>query len=318
MQLDITDLDFEELLKPLEELRNCKMCPRACGADRFSDKPGYCKTSTKFSISSICIHKGEEPPVSGSKGICNVFFTNCNLQCSFCQNYQISDNKINHRVDEKPLSRVLNEIIEILDQGIPILGFVSPSHFIPHLKIIIEALNQLDYHPTIVYNSNGYDAVDELKKLEGKVDVYLPDLKYMDNVLGQKYSDVKDYVEVATKAIKEMYRQMGANLIIDDNYIKRGLLIRHLVLPGAIQNSKDVLRWIADHLSEKSYISLMSQYYPSSRVCTDYDLGRTLKPKEYEEVYKAFKESGLSNGWIQELASQENYRPDFYKKHPFE
>ena len=215
----MTEIDLHnDILSPLEELRNCTICPRKCHADRFSDKKGYCKAGTEFGISSICIHRGEEPVISGSRGICNVFFTNCNLQCVFCQNWQISNNKINHKADFMMLEEVLSQIIRILDTGINILGFVSPSHYIPQMKIIIKALEIKGLNPTIVYNSNGYDCVEQLKSLEGIVDVYMPDFKYMDEDISRKYSDAKDYPLQALLAHKEMLRQMGSNMIRWNQY----------------------------------------------------------------------------------------------------
>jgi len=318
--MNIEDLDLEKLLQPLKELEKCCICPHECGANRFSDKLGFCKSRADFNISSICIHHGEEPPISGSKGICNVFFTNCNMQCIFCQNYQISENRSERWMESRPLIRVLTEIIEILHQGINILGFVSPGHFIPQMKVIITALHKLDYYPTIVYNSNGYDKVEELKKMEGLVDVYLPDMKYSNKLLGQEVSGVKNYPQIAQAAIYEMYRQKGSILHVnEEGYAEGGLIIRHLVLPGQVQNSKDVLRWIAEELSTNISLSLMSQYYPTIRVCNDLNLGRTLKINEYEEVVDYFYELGLHKGWVQSLDSQENYRPDFDQvDHPFE
>ncbi|HSG68509.1 MAG TPA: radical SAM protein, partial [Bacteroidales bacterium] len=241
-----------DIMYPLEELRACNICPRKCNADRFSEKRGYCKAGTEFGISSICIHRGEEPVISGTKGICNVFFTSCNLQCVFCQNWQISDNKIGHGQDFMALESVLEEIKRILDMGINILGFVSPGHYIPQMKVIINALKASGYNPTIVYNSNGYDDVGQLRRLEGIVDVYLPDFKYMDADIAQKYSDAKNYPEIALAAHKEMFRQMGSSLIVDDDgYAMRGMLIRHLVLPGNTANSIRVMETIAEELSSR-------------------------------------------------------------------
>ncbi|MBU1014639.1 MAG: radical SAM protein [Bacteroidetes bacterium] len=318
--MNIGDLDFEQLLRPLKELEKCCLCPHECGADRFSDKLGFCKSRADFNISSICIHHGEEPPISGSKGICNVFFTNCNMQCVYCQNYQISENRSDRSMASRSLIRVLTEIIEILDQGINILGFVSPGHFIPQMKVIITALHEMGYHPTIVYNSNGYDKAEELKKMEGFVDVFLPDMKYAHELLGQNFSGVKNYPQISQAALQEMYRQKGTILHLnEEDYAEQGLIIRHLVLPGQVQNSKDVLRWIAEDLSPNINISLMSQYYPTARVCNEFDFGRTLKTKEYNDVVDYFYELGLHKGWVQSLDSQDNYRPDFDQEvHPFE
>ena len=317
--MKIDDLDFELLMQPLNELKNCRLCPHECGVNRLLGKLGFCQSRVDFNISSICVHQGEEPSISGSKGICNVFFTNCNMQCSYCQNYQISENRSDRKMESRPLIRILTEIIEILDRGINILGFVSPGHFIPQMKVIIDALHKLDYHPTIVYNSNGYDKVGELKKMEGFVDVFLPDMKYADEQLGQKFSRVKNYPQIAKNAISEMYRQTGSRLHLNEGgYAERGLIIRHLVLPGQVQNSMDVLKWIAEELSSNISISLMSQYYPTARVYNNRSLGRTLMINEYQEVVDFFYKLGLHKGWVQALDSHENYRPDFNKpEHPF-
>ena len=309
----------DNLLAPLEELRACNICPRKCNADRFSSKKGYCKAGIEFGISSICIHRGEEPVISGSKGICNVFFTNCNLQCVFCQNWQISDNRLDHSHDFMELEEVLTQIIRILDTGINILGFVSPGHYIPHVKIIINALKIEGYEPTIVYNSNAYDDVAQLKALEGMVDVYLPDFKYMDVDISKRYSDAINYPEIALMAHKEMFRQMGSNMIVDNNgYAMRGMLIRHLVLPGHTENSIHVLETIAKELSSNIRISLMSQYYPGHKADDYAALKQTVDINEYYRVVKRMSDLGFTKGFIQEMESSCNYRPDFDLDHPFD
>jgi len=309
----------DDILDPLEELKACNICPRKCNADRFSDRKGYCNAGPEFSISSICIHRGEEPVISGSKGICNVFFTNCNLQCVFCQNWQISDNEFDHSREHMALEEVLRQIIAILDTGINILGFVSPGHFIPQMKVIINALKYLGYDPVIVYNSNGYDNVDQLIALEGMIDVYLPDFKYMEEDLSGEYSDANDYPQYALAAHKEMYRQMGSNLIIDnEGYAMRGMLIRHLVLPGHSANSIKVMEAIAKELSPDVHVALMSQYYPCHRAREFTSLNQPVDPVEYKKVLKRMQELGITRGFIQGIDSSAHYRPDFEQKHPFE
>lgn len=315
----ITSLNFEELLEPLEELRNCRICPRNCNADRFSDKPGYCKADASFSISSIFAHQGEEPVISGDKGICNIFFTNCNLQCIYCQNHQISNNKLDYTAQKLSLEEVLQQIIAILSTGINHVGFVSPSHFIPHIKVIVNSLRALGLDPVFVYNTNGYDTVESIKGLEDYIDIYLPDLKYADEELGRKYSDAKNYPETALAAIKEMIRQKGTDLPLNDQgYATRGIVIRHLVLPGHPENSINVLRTIAKELSNELHISLMSQYYPTYRVNHHEFLGRTLKSREYDRVVDELEYLSFENGWVQETSSHESYRPDFNSETPFE
>ena len=307
------------LFEPLEELRACNICPRKCNADRFSAKKGYCKAGAGFGISSICIHRGEEPVISGSRGICNVFFTNCNLQCVFCQNWQISDNKADHHTEQMELEEVLRQIAGILDTGINILGFVSPGHFIPQVKVIVNALEHQGYQPTIVYNSNGYDDVDQLKSLEGMVDVYLPDFKYMDEQIAYRYSDARNYPQMALNAHKEMFRQMGSNLIVDnDGYAMRGMLIRHLVLPGHTENSMKVMETIANELSPRMHVALMSQYYPSHQANDHEVLKQYVDPKEYMKVVEKMSALGITRGFIQGIESSGHYRPDFDDEHPFE
>jgi putative pyruvate formate lyase activating enzyme len=301
------------------EYSDCMLCPRQCHADRNSGILGYCKSDAGFHISSICRHRGEEPAISGSDGICNIFFSHCNLQCIYCQNHQISCNKSFPEDELTDFDEIINTIISLLDKGCRALGFVSPSHFIPHVHAIIKTLHDKNRHPVIVYNSNGYDTVKELQRLEGLIDIYLPDLKYVDHKISEEYSDAPDYPVIAKQAIKEMFRQKGSTLrYLDEVQAESGLIIRHLVLPGQIQNSIDVLNWIAEELSPRVHVSLMSQYYPTEPVAKHPFLGRALNQKEYREVTDEMKRLGMVNGWLQDIASNENYRPDFKKEHPFE
>jgi putative pyruvate formate lyase activating enzyme len=311
-------IDIKAITAPLEELRTCRICPRNCNSDRFSMKLGYCKADASFSISSIFVHHGEEPAISGDKGICNVFFTNCNLQCIYCQNHQISCNALDYTSQKIELKEIIRQITRILSSGINHVGFVSPSHFIPQVKVIIDTLRGLGFNPVFVYNTNAYDHQESIRGLEKYIDVYLPDFKYADGSLGKKYSDVKDYPEIALSAIKEMLRQKGTELPLDENgYARKGMIIRHLVLPGHPENSVNVLMTIAKELSNELHISLMSQYYPTFRVNNHEFLGRTLKSREYDRVVNELEELGFENGWVQELSSQESYRPDFRKDEPF-
>ncbi|NVO01232.1 MAG: radical SAM protein [Bacteroidetes bacterium] len=303
----------------MSSLTNCKICPRNCGADRSSKKLGYCNSDASFNISSICIHKGEEPIISGSEGICNVFFSRCNLQCVFCQNFQISKNNedvINHQIS---LEEIVNRIKVHLDNGCKSVGFVSPSHFIPQMVAIIDELNKLAVKPIIVYNTNAYDKVETIKALEGMVDVYLPDFKYFYNELAKEYSDAIDYPEISKAAIKEMFRQKGATILKDENGIaESGLIIRHLVLPGNVENSIKILNWIADNLSTTVHISLMSQYFPTENVKSHNILNQRISETEYQSVVKEMENLGFYRGWIQELESASTYQPDFLKNHPFD
>jgi len=312
-------MDFTAFLAPLDRLHDCDMCPRECNADRFSEKLGYCNSGATFNISSIFVHTGEEPPVSGEDGICNIFFSHCNLQCIYCQNYQISDNRISEKSTEMELDEVIRQVTTILDSGVKRVGFVSPSHFIPQVKIIIQCVESLGYNPIWVFNTNGYDKPETLRSLEGMIQVYLPDLKYMETDIADEYSDAPDYPEVAVSALKEMFRQKGATLHFGkDGTAESGIIIRHLVLPGQTRNSLKVLNFIAEELSPNLHISLMSQYYPVPRVSRHPKLSTTVSLEEYSIIVAELDRLGMNYGWIQELSSSSHYRPDFKRKHPFD
>jgi len=312
-------MNYETFLSPLTELNDCSICPRNCHSDRFSGRLGYCGSDSSFNIASICIHRGEEPVIGGKEGICNVFFFNCNLQCIYCQNHQISNNQADRSRSTMNLDEVINRITGILDQGIHRVGFVSPSHVIPQVKVIIEVIENLGYKPVWVYNTNAYDKPGSIKGLEGLIDVYLPDFKYMDPALSRKFSDASDYPEIAAQSIKEMYRQKGSSLILsEDGAAESGIVIRHLILPGFIENSLDVLRYIAHEISPRLHISLMSQYYPTELVIDHPQLDRTINIKEYDRVKDEMESLQMFHGWVQELDSFHHYRPDFHKNHPFE
>ncbi len=299
-------------------LANCRECPRECGVDRTTGELGYCRTDNALNVASVCLHHGEEPVISGDTGICNIFFGHCNLQCQYCQNYQISRN------DQPPASvfltveDTLDQVTNLLRQGIPRVGFVSPSHVLPQMEAFMQTLADQGHHPVYVFNSNAYDKTDRLVALENKINVFLPDLKYADGTLAEKYSDAPDYPEIARQALREMYRQKGADLVYDETgRLQSGLLIRHLVLPGQVENSLACLRFIAQELSTQVHISLMAQYAPTPSVSQHTELGRSLKPEEYETVVAELHRLGLENGWVQELGSAHHFQPDFSQPHPF-
>lgn len=300
-----------------KELDHCMICPRACRVNRNEGKTGYCGCGSGFEIASVCVHKGEEPPLSGKNGIINVFFSGCNLSCIFCQNNQIS-RKVKATVPV-PASDVIHKITDLMDKGLHILGFVSPSHFTPHVRYIIEQLHDRGYFPVTVYNTNAFDSVSELKALEGLIDVYLPDFKYLDPSIARLYSDSEKYPEAAKASLKEMYRQKGSSLILDDDgQVVTGMIIRHLVLPGCTGDSINIMRWIASELSTSVHLSLMSQYYPTLQVQHDPVLGRSINASEYKAVVDEMETLGFYRGWVQDLNSPLSYQPDFTKEHPFE
>jgi putative pyruvate formate lyase activating enzyme len=300
-------------------LENCSLCPRKCHVNRLAGESGYCNAGAGYEIASISIHKGEEPVISGNKGICNVFFSHCNLQCIYCQNFQISSRECRIKGPQRSLEEVVYSITTILKGGVDSLGFVSPSHMIPQMKSIIMALHKEGYFPNIVYNTNAYDSVETLKTLEELVDVYLPDYKYSSPALSQKWSDAANYPEIAGKAIREMYRQKGNTIHLNENGIaENGLLVRHLVLPGEVENSIGVLRYLADEVSNRITISLMSQYHPIAKVAGTAPLNCKIRQEEYEFVVEEMEKLGFSKGWIQDFDSADFYFPDFESERPFE
>jgi putative pyruvate formate lyase activating enzyme len=300
-------------------LENCTLCPRECRVNRFDGGTGYCGTDAGLNIATVCMHRGEEPVISGKEGICNIFFAGCNLHCLYCQNHEISHNWSKTENIGLDLEEVLDRIVKILSEGIPAVGFVSPSHVVPQVKAIINGLNERGYKPITVYNTNGYDKLETICSLSGLIDVYLPDYKYVTKRIASEYSDASDYPETALKAIKEMYYQKGSALLTDENgRAENGLIIRHLILPGHAEESKNVLVSIADELSPGVHLSLMSQYYPTAQVRHHPVLNRPLYKAEDEAVAEAIEALGFRNGWVQDMDSNLNYRPDFNKKNPFE
>lgn len=300
-------------------LEHCTLCPRECGVDRFKGSAGFCGIDAGFNIASVCIHRGEEPVISGAGGICNIFFEGCNLRCIYCQNHEISQPLTITDHPGSDLQKVLDQIQKILAHGINAVGFVSPSHVVPQVKAIIRGLNSRGLKPVTVYNTNSYDKAETLRGISDLIDVYLPDIKYVTPSLALEYSEAFDYPEVALKAVREMYFQKGSVLRIDkEGMAESGILIRHLVLPGHTEESIRVLETIAEKISPGVSLSLMSQYHPTFRVRNHPVLDRPLHKEEYETVVAAMQRLGFRNGWVQDMDSFQNYLPDFGKEHPFE
>ena len=307
-----TTLDIPYSEEEKEELSHCELCPRKCGVDRLNGERGYCKCGAGIEVSAVCNHKGEEPVIVGKKGICNVFFAHCNLQCVYCQNNQISCNGTAVKSPFTSFDSLIQKIECVLSESENIIGFVSPTHQLPLMKAVIRTLHQKGLHPRTVYNTNAYDSCGQLRKLEGLVDVYLPDYKYADKLLARQLSQAPDYPARALDAIAEMYRQKGCSLLTDkDERIESGLIVRHLVLPSQEENSKRVLEALSD-ISLNLNVSLMSQYTPMGLMEQDY-LNRRLTRQEYERVTDYFYGLGLHKGFFQDLSSQGCLVPDFDK-----
>ncbi|MDR1846860.1 MAG: 4Fe-4S cluster-binding domain-containing protein [Bacteroidales bacterium] len=297
-------------------LKHCRLCPRECGTNRLKGECGFCNLDSRIAIASVCNHKGEEPVVNGEKGICNVFFSHCNLQCVYCQNYQISNRLSN--VNYTSAETIVDKITAVLQESENIVGFVSPTSQIPQMLSIIRALRERNLQPLIVYNTNSYDRVEMLKRLEGTINVYLADMRYAFSDLGYSLSGVKDYPEKAIAAIKEMYRQKGSSILTDKwDKIESGLIIRVLCLPQMQQNSMRILDLIAENLSCNVQISLLAQYYPPFAMA-DEALNHRLSQQEYAEIVNYAIDLGFSKIITQELSSADTFQPDFTKNKPFE
>jgi putative pyruvate formate lyase activating enzyme len=248
-------------------------------------------------VSSYNVHFGEEPPISGTRGSGTIFFTSCNLRCIYCQNFPISQLGNGLEVTTQDLAEMM---ISLESRGCHNINLVTPSHFVPQ---ILEALSfawERDFDLPLVYNSSGYDSVEALKLLEGIIDVYLPDMRYSDNQVAKRLSSAQDYVEVNREAIKEMYRQVGDLVTDAEGIAKRGLVIRHLILPHNLAGSKKTFEFIKAEISPKVYVSLMGQYFPSYKATEDVSINRKITKEEYELAKKSFFECGLTLGWMQE------------------
>lgn len=313
----LAENELERRIEALEAmLASCTVCPKDCGNDRLNDEIAACYSGRLPIVSSYTAHFGEEPCLSGTRGAGNIFFGNCNLRCVYCQNYQISQTWREQRKNEVTHERLAVIMLELQERGCHNIGFVSPTHFAPQMAraIFIAAQNGLTL--PIVYNTNAYDSAEVLRLLDGIVDVYLPDLKYADSDAGFQYSKVRDYAEHARAAIKEMHRQMGDELIFDENgLLLSGLLIRLLVLPNDIASLAENLRWIRDELSPKTAISLMAQYYATNKAATDDRyilLSRRISEGEWLAAVSLLDELGMEEGFMQEYESASHYyRPDF-------
>ena len=290
----------------LDKLKKCTICPHKCGIDR-TKYIGRCKSTDKVKIALYSTHNFEEPCISGAEGSGTIFFSNCNLNCVFCQNYEISQQGRGKEIEIEELAEIM---LKQQEKGVENINFVTPTSYSIQIKeaIIIAKENGLKI-PT-VYNTNGYENVETLRELEGLIDIYLPDLKYYYNSLGKEFSKVDNYFEIATNAIKEMYRQVGRPILNEKGVMQKGLMVRHLILPNNIENSKRCLKWLKENFNDKIYISLMAQYFPTYKAKEISEINRKLTPKEYEEIENYLYDLDIENGYIQELGEhEEEYVP---------
>jgi len=312
-----------ELEKRVEQLNAmlaaCTICPHDCGNDRLNNELSRCYTGRLPIVSSYTPHFGEEPGLVGARGVGNIFFGNCNLRCVYCQNHVISQNHREERRHEVTIERLAEIMLELQDEGCHSIGFVSPTHVVPQIIQALAIAAGKGLVLPLIYNTNSYDAVPVLKLLEGIVDIYLPDLKYADADLGYEYSRIKEYPRHARAAIQEMYRQVGKELVVDETgLVRRGLIIRHLVLPNDMAGSADSLRWVAGTLSSQTTLSVMSQYFPTHAAADTPLLDRKIRESEYEKVLALLDRLGMEKGWVQEYEASEYYRPEFEnRERPF-
>jgi putative pyruvate formate lyase activating enzyme len=297
-------------------LERCTVCPRDCFNNRLQDEIAACYSGRLPIVSSYTPHFGEEPPLVGTRGAGNIFFGNCNLRCVYCQNYQISQTHKEQIKNEVTHERLAEMMLELQTRGCHNVNFVSPTHFAPQMARAILLAADQGLRLPIVYNTNAYDSVEVLRLLDGIVDVYLPDLKYAEDEAGYLYSKVRSYASVSRAAIAEMYRQMGHELVYDeDGLLQRGLVIRLLVLPNEVGGVRESLRWIHGELSPRVAVSLMAQYYPTNVAGTNQRyalLSRRIRETEWLRAVAALDELGMEEGWMQEYdGASFYYRPDF-------
>ena len=286
----------------LELLKKCEMCPHKCKIDRTQNQIGRCKSKDTVKVAIASIHNYEEPCISGKNGSGTVFFSNCNLSCKFCQNYEISQQGLGKEITIERLSKIF---LEQQSKGAHNINLVSPTSYAYQIIEAIKIAKKNGLKIPIIYNTNGYENIETIKLLNGYIDVYLPDLKYAEDELGKKYSNVDNYFEIATCAIKEMYNQVGENIYDEDGMIKRGMIIRHLVLPNHTENTKKVLTWINSNMPKNITVSVMAQYFPTYKAKEIEDINRKITKREYKKVEDFLYSLDLENGYIQECGKNE-------------
>lgn len=293
----------------LEKLQRCTLCPHNCNVDRLSGRLGRCKAGKNVKLALVSIHKYEEPCISGGNGSGTIFFTNCNFNCVFCQNYEISQQGLGKEITVEELADIF---IKQQRRGADNINLVTPVMYVYHIIEAIKLAKQQGLSIPFIYNSNGYENIETLKLLNRYIDIYLPDFKYYSNELAKKYSNIDNYFEITTNAIQEMYNQVGSPKLDEKGLIKSGVIIRHLVLPNYIENTKHVLKWIKENMEKDIYVSIMAQYFPTYKAKEIDKLNRKINREEYKKVEKYLYTLNIENGYIQELGKhEEEYVPNF-------
>lgn len=296
-------------MKNMNKYENCLLCPRKCGINRSTGQTGVCGVSSEIKVARAALHYWEEPCISGKRGSGAVFFSGCSLHCVFCQNREISDGKAGKVISKERLSDIF---MELADKGANNINLVTPGQYIPDIVWAVNDAKSRGMKLPIIYNTSGYENVTELKLLEGIVDVYLPDFKYMDSTLSARYSRAKDYPSVAKQALSEMVRQQP-DVVIDDatGLIQKGVIVRQLLLPGHVNDAKAVLKYLYDTYHDHVYISMMSQFTPIA--LKDYpEINRTVTRREYERLVDYAIKIGITNAFIQEgNVAKDSFIPAF-------
>lgn len=271
-------------------LESCDLCPHLCGVDRLKSKTGFCRAAQDPIVASYSPHFGEEKPLVGRHGSGTIFFSHCNLRCVYCQNYDISCGQYGHKTTLKELSDMM---LDLQERGCHNINLVTPTHFVPQIVESLSMAAEKGLNIPLVYNTGGYESIKTLRLLENIVDIYMPDIKYGDEKMAKKYSGINNYPEVVNRAVKEMHRQVG-NLITDERGIAlRGLIIRHLVLPGGISGTEEIMRFIAQEISPNTYVNIMAQYHPAHKAPFYPPLDKRVTLKDYQKAVKTALKFGI-------------------------
>jgi len=304
----LNSLHNSNLDKKIEEaynlLKECQICPRKCRVNRLNNEKGFCRVGLEPVVCSYMPHHGEEPPISGTKGSGAIFFSYCNLKCVYCQNYQFSQEEEGQETSPEELSGFMLNLQKL---GCHNINLVTPTHCMPQILKALKTAAEKGLNIPLVYNTSGYELPEVIKLLDGIVDIYLTDMRYADNKNSIKYSQASDYPSYNQKAVKEMYRQVGEAQFNSNGVMKKGLVIRHLVLPQDICGSDKIMRFISEEVSKKVFISLMSQYQPYYQAYKYKEISRRINENEYQRAIDCLNKYGLENGWIQDSQGLERF-----------
>jgi len=287
--------ELNQRIQALKEfLKECRLCPRECRVNRLNGKVGYCKAPSELIVSSAFPHFGEEPPLVGYHGSGTIFLTHCNLRCVFCQNYDISHLGRGEQITSSEMARAM---VKLQEMGCHNINFVTPTHYVPQIVASLPEAIEMGLSLPIVYNCSGYESIEVIRLLEGVIDIYMPDAKYMDGKFSKQFSNAPDYPEVIKKVLKEMHRQVGDLRTNSKGIAERGLLIRHLVMPEGVASSEAVLKFIAEEISPQSYVNIMDQYRPEYQAHEYSEINRRITHKEYLEAIQIAKRFHLYRGF---------------------